>query len=148
MIAHQGWDEFEIGSVLFSFNSPTGNVSYIVPEARDNAPTNSINTSVAHWRVEKPIFNSDHCINCFFCWIYCPDSSILSREKEVEKKGQKTMEQSMVGVDYVHCKGCAVCVDVCPTNPKSLLMIDTNANDGEMASFIANWPKKEEKKDN
>lgn len=148
MIPHLGWNEFEIGSVLFSFNTPTGNVSSMLPESRDYAPTNSINTSVAHWRVEKPIFNRDHCIDCFFCWVYCPDSSILSRPQEVEKKGQKVIEQAMVGIDYVHCKGCGVCAEVCPTNPKSLIMVDTNMSDEEIKNFIANWPKKDEKKDN
>ena len=30
----------------------------------------------------------------------------------------------MKGVDYEHCKGCGLCVSVCPTNQKSLLMFN------------------------
>ncbi len=138
----RGWDEFEIGSVLFSFNEKVENIPNVQQEDRSYSENNSFQASVAHWRVEKPIFNVDHCIDCFFCWIYCPDSSILAREKEVEKKGEKIMEQSMVGIDYVHCKGCGVCSSVCPTDPKSLLMVDEH---DEEERVLANWPKKEGK---
>jgi pyruvate ferredoxin oxidoreductase delta subunit len=47
----------------------------------------------------------------------------------------------MIGIDMDHCKGCAICVEVCPTNPKSLLMFEEKV-DEEQA--IANWPTKEE----
>ena len=49
----------------------------------------------------------------------------------------------MSGVDYVHCKGCGVCVEVCPTNPKSLLMFNNYETD-EVA--LSKWPAKESKK--
>jgi pyruvate ferredoxin oxidoreductase delta subunit len=29
----------------------------------------------------------------------------------------------MIGIDYHHCKGCGICVEVCPTKPKSLVMV-------------------------
>jgi pyruvate ferredoxin oxidoreductase delta subunit len=138
----KGWDEFEIGSVLFSFDEKSQDLTSKHQEDRKYSENNSFQASVAHWRVERPIFNEDHCINCFFCWIYCPDTSILARAKEVEKKGEKVMEQSMVGIDYVHCKGCGVCSNVCPTNPKSLLMVDEHDKDEDV---LANWPKKDEK---
>jgi len=62
---------------------------------------------VGDWRVLKPVYNRDICIDCQFCWIYCPDVSIISRDKK------------MIGLDYDHCKGCGICVEVCPTNPNS-----------------------------
>lgn len=128
---HLGWNEFEIGSVLFSFNDKVDDVRGVHQEGRNYSETNSFQASVAHWRVEKPIFNNEHCINCYFCWIYCPDSSILVRDNE------------MKGVDYVHCKGCGVCSSVCPTNPKSLIMFDEHTDTKEA---LAGWPQKEEKK--
>lgn len=128
---HLGWNEFDIGTLLFSFDKEVDNIRDTHQEDRKYSPTNSHEASVAHWRVERPIFNSEHCINCYFCWIYCPDSSILVRDNE------------MKGIDYVHCKGCGVCSDVCPTNPKSLIMFDEHVNDDEV---MAGWPKKEEKK--
>jgi pyruvate ferredoxin oxidoreductase delta subunit len=130
-MTHKGWNEFEIGSVLMSFDNEVEGITNIHSEDRKYSENNSFNASVAHWRVEKPIFNKDHCINCFFCWIYCPDTSILARD------------EAMVGVDYVHCKGCGVCVEVCPTNPKSLLMFNDHEDDGVA---LGNWPAKDEKK--
>jgi pyruvate ferredoxin oxidoreductase delta subunit len=52
-------------------------------------------------------------------------------------------DKKMVGVDYEHCKGCGVCVDVCPTNPKSLLMFEEQTAIDEA---VASWPAKEDKK--
>ena len=40
------------------------------------------------------------------------------------------------------CKGCGVCVSVCPTNPKSLLMFDENESNEDA---IKQWPEKEVK---
>lgn len=128
----RGWDEFEIGSVMKSFKAEiTEEVTSILPEDREYSENNSRQASVAHWRVVKPIFNQKTCINCMFCWVYCPDTSILARDK------------AMVGVDYVHCKGCGVCSQVCPTNPKSLLMFDERTDPQEARD---KWPKKDENK--
>ena len=54
------------------------------------------------WRTFKPVVDKEKCINCLRCWLYCPDSSILVKDKK------------MAGFDYQHCKGCAICVSVCP----------------------------------
>ena len=125
-----GWDEFEIGAMLRSFDGPARDIALTPQEERNYSVNNSFTASVADWRIEKPIFNKDYCIDCQFCWIYCPDVSIVSRDKK------------MLGVDYDHCKGCGICVEVCPTNPKSLLMYPEQ-EDEEAA--IASWPQKEEK---
>jgi pyruvate ferredoxin oxidoreductase delta subunit len=128
-----GWNEFDAGSILFSFekNSKVDNIATTLPENRPYSESNSRNTSVADWRVEKPIHNKDYCIDCQNCWIYCPDMSIISRDKK------------MVGIDYDHCKGCGICVEVCPTNPKSLLMFIEQKDNNEA---LAEWPTKKEKK--
>ncbi|WP_066388937.1 4Fe-4S dicluster-binding protein [Helicobacter himalayensis] len=127
---NRGWDELEIGSALFPFDA---NAQTQVEEHNDKRAyrnDSSYTASVAHWRVDKPVHNSEVCINCFNCWVYCPDSAILARDEK------------LAGVDYTHCKGCGVCVEVCPTNPKSLLMFsDHQSNE----SALANWPKKQEK---
>ncbi|MFW5990217.1 MAG: pyruvate ferredoxin oxidoreductase, partial [Campylobacterales bacterium] len=69
---HLGWNEFEIGSLLFSFDEEVDMKKMKRQEDRKYSKTNSHEASVAHWRVEKPVFNNEHCINCYFCWIYCP----------------------------------------------------------------------------
>ena len=127
---NMGWDEFEIGAMLRSFDGPIEEIALKHQEERNYSQNNSYTASVADWRIEKPIYNKDYCIDCQFCWIYCPDVSIVSRDKK------------MMGVDYDHCKGCGICVEVCPTNPKSLLMYPEQ-EDEETA--IAAWPEKEEK---
>ncbi|HIY44040.1 MAG TPA: 4Fe-4S dicluster domain-containing protein [Candidatus Helicobacter avistercoris] len=128
----KGWNEFEIGSVLFPFESSEDGIKVQekLPEKRAYTENSSKQASVAHWRVQKPVHNNNICINCFNCWVYCPDGAILARDEKLS------------GVDYVHCKGCGVCVQVCPTNPKSLLMFDENE---ENTDALAKWPQKESK---
>jgi pyruvate ferredoxin oxidoreductase delta subunit len=127
---NNGWNDFEIGAMLRSFDGAVEDVATTLQEDRPYSKSNSFTASVADWRIEKPVFNKDYCIDCQFCWIYCPDISIISRDKK------------MVGVDYDHCKGCGICVEVCPTNPKSLLMF---AEQEDEDKALAGWPEKEKK---
>lgn len=128
----KGWNDFEIGSVLFPFSEKDGYGALSKhQEDRKYTENSSFSASSAHWRVDKPVFNGEHCISCMNCWLYCPDSSIMVRDEKVSS------------IDYVHCKGCGVCSSVCPTNPKSLLMFDDIVSDKDA---LASWPKKEDKK--
>ena len=56
------------------------------------------------WRSERPVFHKDKCINCYFCWTYCPDSAIILDENN-----------KVAGIDYDYCKGCGICDKECPT---------------------------------
>jgi len=125
---NNGWDEFEIGAMLRSFDGEVKDLSTTLQEDRNYSSNNSFTASVADWRIEKPVFNKDFCIDCQFCWIYCPDISIISRDKK------------MIGIDMDHCKGCGICVEVCPTNPKSLLMFPEQADE---EAELAGWPEKD-----
>jgi pyruvate ferredoxin oxidoreductase delta subunit len=125
-----GWDEVTQGSVLASFEGDATEIVNQKSEERDYSNYNSYTASVASWRVNKPVFNIDVCIDCQNCWVWCPDSSILSRDKQ------------MLGIDYDHCKGCEVCVEVCPTNPKSLLMFGENE---DLETALSQWPEKKKK---
>ena len=127
-MANTGWDEFEIGAMLRTFEGEAGNIAAKHQEERNYTQNSSFTASVADWRLIKPVFNKDFCIDCQFCWVYCPDVSIISRDKK------------MVGIDMDHCKGCGICVEVCPTNPKSLLMFSEQADE---ETEIAGWPAKE-----
>lgn len=51
-------------------------------------------------RTSKPVLDSEKCIQCDFCWIYCPEGCI--------SRGQ-TMT-----TDYRYCRGCGVCAAECP----------------------------------
>ena len=129
-MANTGWDEFEIGAMLRTFEGEISDIATTLQEDRKYTQNSSFSASVADWRIEKPVFNKDYCIDCQFCWIYCPDISIISRDKK------------MIGIDMDHCKGCGICVEVCPTNPKSLLMFPELADEERE---IENWPAKEKK---
>ncbi|MBP9015272.1 MAG: 4Fe-4S binding protein [Candidatus Atribacteria bacterium] len=56
------------------------------------------------WRTEKPELNLEKCINCFFCWAYCPDNAVI-----VDAEAGK-----MVAFNYDYCKGCGICASICP----------------------------------
>ncbi|MGB7403457.1 MAG: 4Fe-4S binding protein [Arcobacter sp.] len=130
-IKDMGWDELVPGAALFSFDQAVESVlSQTNPEDRAYAETNSKNLYVGDWRVMKPVWNTELCIDCQNCWIYCPDSAVISRNKEIQ------------GIDYTHCKGCGICVEVCPTNPKSLMMFNETEKN-ELA--LTKWPLKKEK---
>ncbi len=125
-----GWNEVTQGSVLPSFDGDATGIANKKAEERNYSDYNSYSATVSSWRVIKPVFNIDVCIDCQNCWVWCPDSSILSRDKQ------------MLGIDYDHCKGCEVCVEVCPTNPKSLLMFSEYEDLGDA---LASWPEKKKK---
>ena len=125
-----GWDEVTQGSVLPSFEGDATGIAGLKAEEREYSHFNSYTATVASWRVQKPVFNIDVCIDCQNCWVWCPDSSILSRDKQ------------MLGIDYDHCKGCEVCVEVCPTNPKSLLMFNEQE---DLETALSQWPEKKKK---
>ncbi len=58
--------------------------------------------SKGSWRIFKPVINYKKCIKCMTCWVYCPDSAY-----SVNKKGYPVC-------DYRICKGCGICVNLCP----------------------------------
>ncbi|MGB5866999.1 MAG: 4Fe-4S binding protein [Arcobacteraceae bacterium] len=132
-IFDKGWNELIPGAAVFSFD---GEIEHTVvnvhPENRNVAQTNSQNKYVGDWRVRKPVWNVELCIDCQNCWLFCPDSSIISRDKE------------MVGIDYDHCKGCGICAEICPTNPKSLMMFDETTKNEEA---LMQWPEKKKKEE-
>jgi len=72
---------------------------------------NSRTYETGSWRNEQPVWNADTCIDCMMCWLGCPDTAILTKEGH------------MAGIDYFKCKGCGICVEQCPTDPKSLVML-------------------------
>ena len=65
-------------------------------------PGSSINYHTGTWRSFRPIIDWDKCIHCMFCWVYCPDSSILVEDSQV------------IRIDLRYCKGCGICANECP----------------------------------
>ena len=66
-------------------------------------PASSLTNLTGTWRSgQRPQFIEENCIQCLFCWIYCPDSAVMVKDEK------------MTGFDYDHCKGCGVCAMECP----------------------------------
>jgi pyruvate ferredoxin oxidoreductase delta subunit len=74
---------------------------------------NAIEYKTGGWRAFRPVRDVPRCTNCMFCWVYCPDSSILVKDEK------------MTGFDLDHCKGCGICAKICPT--KCIEMVEENA---------------------
>ncbi len=113
----------------------------------------SIATMVPQW-------NEDTCIQCNQCAFECPHAVIrpfLLDEEEFEKapegvkthsldaKAKGTKDQGLkykIQVSIMDCTGCNVCVDICPTNEKSLKMVPYEIEDGnneqENADYLFN----------
>lgn len=64
------------------------------------------------WRSRRPVWDKEKCKHCLFCWVYCPDSSILIKDKK------------MIRIDYDYCKGCGICAQICPPKIGAISMID------------------------
>jgi len=62
------------------------------------------------WRTFRPIHDKEQCINCLFCWVFCPDSSVIVKDEKFDH------------FDYDHCKGCGICAYECPTKVKAITM--------------------------
>jgi len=62
------------------------------------------------WRSRRPIWDGEKCISCLFCWIYCPDLSIMVEDGKIN------------GIDLDYCKGCGICANVCPEKVKAIKM--------------------------
>jgi pyruvate ferredoxin oxidoreductase gamma subunit len=63
----------------------------------------SVQVRTGLWRTLRPVIDLDRCSRChWLCGSLCPDSAISP-----DVDGRPV-------IDYEHCKGCLVCVAVCP----------------------------------
>ena len=65
------------------------------------------------WRSNRPVFHKERCIDCKFCWVYCPDMAILLDENK-----------KVCGIDYKYCKGCGICSFECPVKPEKAITME------------------------
>ncbi len=89
----KGWRELAPGTVMLE------------PGSSRAVPTGTWRGGrVAHWIEER-------CIQCLFCWLYCPHFAIDVRDAKV------------TGENRFYCVGCGICEQVCPTKPKAIVMV-------------------------
>lgn len=72
---------------------------------------NSSEFKTGDWRTQKPIIDLNKCTDCHLCWLYCPDSAVLTENGKIK------------GFDYEHCKGCGICAEVCPPRIRAITMV-------------------------
>lgn len=86
------WVELEAEPVLLS-----------APDIHGGATSEQVRTGL--WRTMRPEIDDDLCRRCsWICSSLCPDGAIdVGAEREPV-------------IDYEHCKGCLICVAVCPTH--------------------------------
>lgn len=64
----------------------------------------SLESRTGLWRTLRPVVGDAHCKGCWWiCSSLCPDGAI-------------DVVEGRPAIDYDHCKGCMVCVAVCPTH--------------------------------
>jgi 2-oxoacid:acceptor oxidoreductase delta subunit (pyruvate/2-ketoisovalerate family) len=73
---------------------------------------NTIYYDTGSWGTFKPVLIEDICIHCFQCWVFCPDCAIIVENEKV------------VGFDLLHCKGCGICAEICPTKPEKAIVME------------------------
>ncbi len=65
-------------------------------------PGSSRENKTGSWRNYYPKFDKAKCIACGMCELYCPEGIIF---------GDK---EHKYDADLDYCKGCGICVEVCP----------------------------------
>jgi len=69
------------------------------------SPGGVVQPATGDWRTAgRPVLTLDRCVNCLLCWLYCPDSAVLLDGT------------TLASIDYAYCKGCELCVEVCPVD--------------------------------
>jgi len=80
---------------------PWDPVSIAAPDVHGAATSIEVRTGL--WRTMRPVIDAEHCNHCsWVCTTFCPDGAIHAEPDAVPE------------IDYDHCKGCLVCVAVCP----------------------------------
>jgi pyruvate ferredoxin oxidoreductase delta subunit len=87
----KGWKEIPIGT-------------------RIEEPGNAREYKTGDWRTFKPIRDDEKCTNCLFCWIFCPDAAINTKDGKIGK------------IDYNYCKGCGICAEECPVDAIEMVL--------------------------
>jgi pyruvate ferredoxin oxidoreductase delta subunit len=80
----KGWKEIPIGGKIID----AGNASEY---------------KTGDWKTFRPEIDRSECINCLFCWMYCPDMAFTVKDNG-----------DLGDIFYEYCKGCGICAEICP----------------------------------
>jgi pyruvate ferredoxin oxidoreductase gamma subunit len=80
---------------------PADDVGVAAPDIHGALTSERTNSGL--WRTLRPVIDYERCNRCsWVCSTFCPDSAIKVEPDHTPR------------IDYDHCKGCMVCVAVCP----------------------------------
>ncbi len=89
----------------------TRNCKHICDES---SPAIGEGGKTGEWCDTFPVIDQSKCIPakqskpaCFLCWLYCPEAVVT--------------KSIPVSIDLDYCKGCGICVNVCPTGAISMV---------------------------
>lgn len=83
------------------------------PDVR--APGTSVQMKTGAWRITRPMIDPTRCNGCtWVCSTLCPDSAIRVTAPSLSSSGGRAVGEKVPEIDYDHCKGCLICVAVCP----------------------------------
>ena len=109
MAAHAGTVTEGVEIAAAGYDAPEW-IQVPFEEARISAPAihaaaTSVQVKTGAWRTMRPVVDDTRCNQCWWiCSTFCPDSAItVSAESRPE-------------IDYDHCKGCMICVAICPSH--------------------------------
>jgi 2-oxoacid:acceptor oxidoreductase delta subunit (pyruvate/2-ketoisovalerate family) len=66
----------------------------------NNNPGSTVRNKTGSWRTFKPVSDREKCVECFNCYLFCPEGCI----------------DTDFNIDYDFCKGCGICKNECPVN--------------------------------
>jgi len=82
---------------------PADPVAIAAPDVHGAATSVQVRTGL--WRTMRPVIELERCHRCsWLCSTLCPDGAIL------------VAADATPSIDLDHCKGCMICVAVCPTH--------------------------------
>lgn len=77
------------------------------------SPAEAVQPRTGGWRTGvKPEVDLSRCVNCLLCWLYCPDAAV------------RLDGTTFAGFDEDFCKGCELCVAVCPVGAIGMVRDD------------------------
>jgi len=85
------WKDLEIGSII-------------------TEPGNASQYETGSGRTQRPIYDTNRCIKCGICYIFCPEGCI-------EQNAEGYFEANLF-----YCKGCGICAQECWT--KAITMVE------------------------
>ena len=82
---------------------PLESAAVSAPDIHGAATSVQVRTGL--WRSMRPVIDPERCRHCtWLCGSLCPDGAI------------GVLDDGAPEIDLEHCKGCMICVAVCPTH--------------------------------